>query len=212
MRIGLASDSHGNVDALERAFDVFARAGADRVFFLGACFGDVDAVLARRRGGPHPEAPVPQDDSEFLAAVRGALERHAGDEAADRLASRVVRVASRSCPEYHAANPVRKIVDLVAGHICCLVHDKSELNRDDISNATVLFHGNSPRAALVQIGPRYFVTPGHLRRPAPEGRPPSFALLEVRERELELVVFGEDGAEQRRERAAFGSHGKMTVR
>ncbi len=211
-RIGLASDSFGDLDALERALDAFTRAHADRIFFLGGRFADVDAVLARRRGGSR-EAPVPQSDSEFLEAIRGALERHATrDPEAEKLAARIVRVASRACPEYAGDGAPRKVMDLVAGNICCLVHDKSELSRDDIVNATILFHGNSGNAALVQIGPRYFVTPGHLRDPAPDGGPPTFALLEVGERELELVVYSGDGAELRRERAAFGSRGKMSVR
>jgi predicted phosphodiesterase len=188
------------------------RERADRIFFLGGRWSDVDAVLARRRGGSR-DAPVPRTDSEFLDAIRGALERHAAhDPEVERLAARIVRVASRACPEYDADGAPRRVMELVAGHICCLVHDKSELTREDIANATLLFHGNSGHAALVQIGPRTFVTPGHLREPAPEGKPATFALLEVSERELELVVFSAAAAEIGRERAAFGSRGKMSVR
>ncbi len=212
MRIGLASDSFGNLDALERALDLFARLSADRVFFLGGRVADIDAVLARRRGGSR-EAPVPQNDGEFLAAIRAALERYADeDPEVARLAARVVKIASRACPEYESGAAPRKLLDLVAGHICCLVHDKAELTRDDITNATVLFHGNSGHPGLVRIGSRCFVTPGHLRDPAPEGKPATFAVLEVEERELELVVFSADGAEMGRQRAGFGSRGKISVR
>ena len=71
MRIGLASDSLGNLDALERALGLFERAQVDRVFFLGGRAADVDAVLAQRAGGSR-QASVPESDAEFLAAVRGA--------------------------------------------------------------------------------------------------------------------------------------------
>jgi predicted phosphodiesterase len=210
LRIGLASDTFGNLGALERALEVFARVEVDRVYFLGGRLADLDAVLARRRGGSR-DAPVPRTDSEFLAAVEGALARHAA-AAADPVADRIVRVASRACPEYATGAAPRKLMDLVEGRICCLVHDKAELTRDDISNAAVLFHGNSGHAALIQIGPRTFVTPGHLRAPPPEGRPASFAVLDVGERDLALTVYSGAGEELKRERATFAAVGKMSVR
>ncbi len=206
MRIGLASDSHGNLDALEKAFAVFVREGVERVFFLGGKLADVDAVLARRRRGPG--SAVPRSDSEFLAAFEEALARHASG---DPIGDRIVRVASRGCPEYATGVVPSKQMDLVEGRICCLVHDKAELDRDDIATATVLFHGNAEKAAVVQIGPRYFVTPGRLR-PA-NGAPATFAVVEMTEKELVLAVHSaESAAELRRERASFAAGGKMSVR
>ncbi|HEY6001760.1 MAG TPA: metallophosphoesterase family protein [Anaeromyxobacter sp.] len=211
MRIGVASDSFGNVELLGTVLDRFVRARVDRVFFLGGRCADVDAALARRGAGATREAPVPRTDSEFLAAVQGALSRQAGP-AKDPLAGRLVRVASRACPEYASGSVPKKQVDLVEGLICCLVHDKADLDRDDIANASVIFHGNSGNAALVQIGPRTFVTPGHLRAPAPAGRPGSYGLVEVTPKELVLTVFSEAGAELKRERASFAAGAKMSVR
>jgi predicted phosphodiesterase len=210
LRIGLASDSFGNLELLDKVLDHFVREKVGRVFFLGGRCADVDAVLARRSGGSR-DAEVPRTDSEFLAAVEDALARHAA-AARDPLAGKVVRVASRSCPEYGSGAVPRKQVDLLEGRICCLVHDKSELSRDDISNASVLFHGNSGHGALVQIGPRYFVTPGHLRAQAPGGRPPTYAVLDVSPRDLVLSVFSADGARVKEERASFAAGGKMSVR
>jgi hypothetical protein len=123
-----------------------------------------------------------------------------------------VRVASRSCPEYRAENAPRKVFELVSGHICCLVHDKSELSREDIANATILLHGNSGRAALVQIGPRFFVTPGALGAQGADGREGTFALLDLEEAGLELTVFSVDGRELSRERAAIAGRGRVSVR
>lgn len=210
MRIGLASDSFGNLDALERALELFQRARVDRIFFLGGRVGDVDAVLARRAGGSR-EAPVPRTDAEFLAAVRGALARQEAARA-DPLDGRIVRVASRACPEYETGKVPRMQVDLLEGRIACLVHDKADLTREDIANATLIFHGNTAAPAIVQIGPRCFVTPGHLRAPAPAGRPPTFALAEVAARELALTVFSEDCAELRQDRVSLAASGKLTVR
>jgi len=210
LRIGLASDTFGNLEPLETALDLFARANADRVFFLGGRVADVEAVLARRGGGSR-EAAVPANDAEFLAAVEGALLRKASAPL-DPLAGKVVRIASRACPEYGSGAVAGKQLDMVEGRICCLVHDKADLTRDDIANATVLFHGNSGRAALVQIGPRCFVTPGHLRSPEPEGRQASFAMLDVGPGDLVLTVFSAAGKELREERVSFAAGGKMSVR
>jgi predicted phosphodiesterase len=210
VRIGIASDTHGNVDGLERALALFERAEVERVFFLGGQVADADAAMARRVGRA-PDVAVPPAGDEFLSTFRSALARQAGAPS-DPLAGRIVRVASRGCPEYESGKVPRKQMDLVDGRICCLVHDKAELTRDDIENASVLFHGNSQAAGLVQIGPRCFVTPGHLRSPAPPDRPATFALLEVTARELVLTVFSEACAELRQERAALASAGKMSVR
>ena len=209
VRIGLASDTFGNVEGLCCALEVFTREQADRIFFLGGRLGDLDAALARRRGGSR-DAPVPETDREFLAAVEGALAR-AAVAREDPLAARLVRVASRACPEYGAGAEV-KVMDLVEGRICCLVHDKADLTRDDIGNATILFHGNSGHPALVAIGPRAFVTPGHLRYPAPEGRPATFGLAEVGPQEIALTVYSAQGAELRRERCPLPGGGKVAVR
>jgi predicted phosphodiesterase len=210
VRIGLASDTYGNLAPLERALALFQNARVDRVFFLGGRVGDVDAVLSRRAGGSR-SAPVPQSDAEFLAAVRGALERQA-EARKDPLDGRIVRVASRACPEHESGKVPPKQVDLVEGKISCLVHDKANLTRDDIANAALIFHGNSAAPAIVQIGPRCFVTPGHLRTPAPAGRPATFALAEVTAKDLVLTVFGEDGAELKRDRVSFAAGGKVSVR
>jgi hypothetical protein len=101
---------------------------------------------------------------------------------------------------------------MVDGLICCLVHDKGELSRDDIANATVIFHGNAGHPALLSIGPRFFVTPGHLRALDPDGRPPTVALLDVGPHELELIALSAFGEELGRERMGLPTRGKVSVR
>jgi predicted phosphodiesterase len=214
LRIGLASDSHGNVDDLVRALERFVAAKVDKIFFLGGRFADVDLAIKRMKLAP-PEPAQPLDGADpFLAAFRGALAAQAGgaNDEREKLRKRIVRVASRACPEYEAGTAPRKLMELAEGHVLCLVHDKSELTRDDITNAAILLHGNSAQAAVVQIGPRVFVTPGHLRKPAPEGRPATWAAIELEPRSLSLVVYGLDGRELRRERADLGGRAKMVVK
>jgi predicted phosphodiesterase len=209
MRIGLASDSLGDVDALERALAHLTRAEVERVFFLGARLSDLDEVMARRRGVSRA-APEPRSDAEFLAAVEVALARQAA-AAPDWLDGRLVKVASRACAEHVSGVVPTKQVDLVEGRICCLVHDKAELDRDDIANASILFHGHAPAAGVVAIGPRVFVTPGPVH-PPPGGGPGSFAIADVGAAELTLTVFGADLAEIGVHRTPLGVATRMSVR
>ena len=51
---------------------------------------------------------------------------------------------------------------MVGDVLCCLVHDKNDLDKEDMLNAAVLVHGKEPEAKVVQIGPRYFLSPGRL--------------------------------------------------
>jgi hypothetical protein len=217
VKIGLASDSFGDIRALGLALDRLDAAGAERIFFLGGWYSDVDMALARKRN-PTPTPPPGDESLEFLHAVTGALASQLGPlhDPVQRLAGRIVRVASRSCPEYTKDESQRKVFEMVGSLICCLVHDKADLSRDDISNATVLFHGNASQPALVQIGPRSFVTPGALRSPGAGDAQPTFALLELdpEAQAMELVVYeAGQGAEVRRERVALGpARGKVTVK
>ena len=152
------------------------------MFFLGGRVSDLEAVLARR--GPPTTGPL----------------------------RNVVKVASRACPEYEAKAVPRKQVDLVDGRVACLVHDKSELSRDDIENAVLILHGNSAQAALVGIGPRCFVTPGHLRSPAPNGSPATFVLLDAGPVLVEMTVFSEDARELRKEKITLQRVTKLSVK
>lgn len=213
MRIGLASDCYGNVEDLARALERFVADKVDRIFFLGGRYADVDAAIGRLKER-RSEVTASEGDEGFLGVFRVVLAAHAvgPDEETERLRKRIIRVASRACPEYDAGSAPRKLMELLEGHVACLVHDKSELTRDDITNAPLLFHGNSAQAAIVQIGPRVFITPGHLRSPAPDGRPPTWAVAELDARALTLVVYDTDGRELRRERADLGGRARMVVR
>src|SRR5262245_6656118 len=73
-------------------------------------------------------------------------------------------------------------MDMLGDSLCTLVHDKNDLTRDDMLNATVFIHGKERQPKVVQIGPRFFVTPGMLTG-APEQ---TCALLELVEKEKVL--------------------------
>ena len=73
-----------------------------------------------------------------------------------------LRVPERDCLQYMDPTIPRKVLDMVGDTLCCLVHDKNDLTRDDLLNATIFIHGKESEPKVVQIGPRYFLTPGRL--------------------------------------------------
>lgn len=174
--IGLLSDSRGDLDALEAGYALLAERGVRRFYFLGGRYADVEAWLARRssqaRGGRA------YSDSDFLSDVSawlttntetrrpGAFEEdgvHSDGEAqVQAMRARFSTTPERDCLQYLDGSVPRKLMEMVGTTLCCIVHNKNDLNRDDLTNASLFIHGASREPAVVQIGPRFFITPGAL--------------------------------------------------
>ncbi len=71
-----------------------------------------------------------------------------------------LRTPERDSLQYRDPSIPRKVLDMVGDTLCCLVHDKNDLNREDLLNALIFIHGKESEPKMVQIGPRYFLTPG----------------------------------------------------
>lgn len=174
--IGVISDSHGNLDALDQAYRLLCARGAQRFFFAGGRYQDIDEWLARRRDELLRERHYSNQD--FLDDVVGYLAAQPqvprppafGQTAAEyeeaeriaRLRSRIVRAPEKECGSYQDPNIPRKPLDLLGDSLCCIVHDRNDLDREDLLNASIFVYGKQPKPGVVQIGPRYFVTPGQL--------------------------------------------------
>jgi hypothetical protein len=202
--IGVLSDSHGDLAAFNAAYELLRAKGARRFIFLGGRYTDLDAwVLEQRektRGGRE------YSDMDFLADVshwleaKDALPRPPafGEAPADFSAEedrrlvleRFSRVPERDSLQYMDPNIPRKMLDMVGDALCCLVYDKNDLTRDDLLNATLFLHGKEPEPKVVQIGPRYFLTPGRLAGAAEQ----TCGLLEKVDRDLRFTAFRLDGS------------------
>ncbi len=221
MKIGLVADSRGDVDALEHACDFLVEEkGATRLFFLGGRYTDVDDLIQRKReaargGAEYGDADFLADVAAFVAkaaeAEKGGVAHKLAKSEVEAYASRFARVPDRDCLQYRDPAVPRVLPDMVGDRIAILVHDKADLTREDLEPATFLVHGASKEPAVVQIGPRFFVTPGRLRGEAPEDG--SFGLLELDARgALSFVAYGFDGREKRRVETSLKARTKMTVR
>jgi hypothetical protein len=107
----------------------------------------------------------------------------------DQVRTRFVRVPDKDSLQYLDPSVTNKALDLLGDALCCVVHDKNDLDRDDLLNATIFVHGKDPEPKVVQIGPRYFVTAGKLTGAAEQ----TCGLLEVVERSLRFHAFRLDG-------------------
>ena len=102
-----------------------------------------------------------------------------------RMKDRVMRTPEKGSLQYQDSSVPKKAVDIVGDVLCCIVHDKNDLDKEDMVNAAVLVHGNAAEPKVVQIGPRFFITPGRVK-----GAPKStVGLLELVDKQLVFSAF-----------------------
>lgn len=202
--IGIFSDSYGDLQAFDAAFELLHRKGAKRFFFAGGRYADLDEWFLMRRDKERGGRSY--SDTDFLADVSawlGSQEQVARPPAfygntpqpflpefdLMTIKEKFIRAPERDCLQYRDPTISRKIVDMLGDSLCCLVHDKNDLDKEDLLNATVFIHGKDPEPRVVQIGPRYFVTPGKLTGAAEQ----TCALLDVADKALLFSAYTLDG-------------------
>jgi hypothetical protein len=217
--IGVFSDSHGDLGAFGAAYDLLKSKGAKRFFFLGGRYTDLDEwVLQRKeraRGGrSYTDQDFLADVTNFLTSqepVSRPLAWGEGNEDAsiDRLKERFARTPEKDSLQYLDASVDKKRVDMLGDVLCCLVHDKNDLTRDDLLNAQIFFHGMGSEPKVVQIGPRYFVTCGKLTGAAEQ----TCGLIDPADKALHFSAFTLDGRTLiDREALVIGSKTKLSVK
>ncbi|EPX61994.1 hypothetical protein D187_009897 [Cystobacter fuscus DSM 2262] len=202
--IGIVSDSHGDLAAFDAAYELLRAKGAQRFVFLGGRYSDLDEwILDRRersRGGREYSGTDFLQDVErwlsvsdkkprprSLSVSREELEKEAADPL--RVRENFLRTPERDCLQYRDPAIPRKVLDMVGDTLCCLVYDKNDLERDDLINASLFLHGRESEPKIVQIGPRFFLSPGRLAGAAEQ----TCALLERVERDLRFSAWRLDG-------------------
>lgn len=174
--IGLLADSRGDVELLDRALRLLGEQGASRFFFAGNRYDDVDDWVKWKRDEAKKKIDYAPGDflddvSDFLAA-KAARDRPAAfgvayelareAEASVAMREQISRVPEAGCLAFSDPKVPNKLVELAGDVLCCLVHDRNTLDKEDMVNAALLIHGNEKAPKVVQIGPRYFLTPGSL--------------------------------------------------
>jgi len=198
------SDSHGDLAAFDAAYELLRGKGAQRFMFLGGRYTDLDEwILDRRersRGGrEYSGADFIEDVAKWLAVTEQKPRPRSLSVSDDDLKAleedpllvreNFLRTPERDSLQYRDPAIPRKMLDMLGDTLCCLVHDKNDLSRDDLVNALVFIHGKESEPKLVQIGPRYFLTPGRLAGAAEQ----TCALLEREDRNVRYTAFRLDG-------------------
>jgi hypothetical protein len=198
------SDSHGDLAAFDAAYELLRGKGAQRFMFLGGRYTDLDEwILDRRersRGGrEYSGADFIEDVAKWLAVTEQKPRPRSLSVSDDDLKAleedpllvreNFLRTPERDSLQYRDSAIPRKMLDMLGDTLCCLVHDKNDLSRDDLVNALVFIHGKESEPKLVQIGPRYFLTPGRLAGAAEQ----TCALLEREDRNVRYTAFRLDG-------------------
>ncbi|MBX3130576.1 MAG: hypothetical protein KF718_27910 [Polyangiaceae bacterium] len=157
MRLGVLGPAHDRIEALERAARFLHReAGADRIVYLGldpGLDGIVRSWAETLVGGEASEESLFERAAARCAqAPHGEIELFLRAER-DREALR----AFESLPRDGS-----RLVELLAGRVVVMIHDKAQLDEDDIASATVLVFGKSADPLIKAVGSRWFVAPGPL--------------------------------------------------
>lgn len=203
MKVGVISDTHGNLSGFLDAVDALHDThGVTKLFFLGHAYKDLDRVLEVKKA---LRAAKDQDDDptdfvsdlyDVLAQQQGIARKRATPNEMDDvhwIKKHVVRVPAEDEPEALFSNHGKlKEFELVGGRIICAVHNPKKLSKEDIGSANLVLYGMTHLYQVDHVGGRYFLNPGHLMAEPDNHRPPTYGLLDLGD-SPRFTVFDLDG-------------------
>ncbi len=197
MRLGLLGPAGGDVGALGRAAEFLLNtARVHRAIYLGndGALDRAVAAWARKLVGDDPS-----DEGAWSRAADIAL--HGTPQAIDRFVAteraRLRLKALEALPEQ-----VARSIEMVGDRVAVLIHDKAQLDEEDILAANILLFGKSDAPLIHKIGPRWFVTPGPIRTGTHEGARPGTggaAVLDDEQEEVVVTIYDANGKATQRE-------------
>ena len=162
MKIGVVSDSHGQVENLRRAITAMKEAGADRIVHLGDDYDDVKALSDQERA--------------MIIQVPGVFSTYYQDPLIpNRLIEEweEVRVLLTHTPEAHKHD---------------LPTDPKPEDAVARGEVRVVLFGHSHIPEVKEQAGVIWVNPGHLKADDKKGYPPTYALLEVVGSEIRVRI------------------------
>lgn len=196
--IGVFSGSQGDLEAFDAALKFLREKGARRFFFAGDKYSDLDDWVKWKRDQAKSATDYTNDD--FLADLTDHLldsepkdrppafgtfhELMQATQELTAVATRFMRTPEKGSLQYQDPAIPKKAMDMLADSLCCLVWDKNDLDKEDMTNAVVLVHGNEQEPKVVTIGPRYFITAGSLSAPRP-----TVGIIEVVEKAVKFSAY-----------------------
>jgi len=172
MRIGLLGPAEGEPAQLREASEfLLGTAGVDQAIYLGA----QDTLRAMVDAWACEVMQGPAGWDHFLDRA-AALALGASSRELDALLAQQRKLerlgALRSLPP-----PPARAVELFDDKVVLFVHDKAQLDPEDIENALLIVYGRGKQSAMHRFGPRAFFTPGPVAKgcvailePTPDGQ------------------------------------------
>jgi hypothetical protein len=81
-----------------------------------------------------------------------------------------------------------RTIEMIGDRVAVLIHDKANLDEEDIVSANLLVYGKSPEPLVRKIGARWFISPGILGCPAG-----GVAVIEDKDEKVYAEIFDEQG-------------------
>jgi hypothetical protein len=157
MRLGLLGPARDSSETLERAARfLLCDLGVDRAVYLDVDHA-LDAVV--RRWAERLVAGDPREDAIWQRATE-----------------RCVRATPEAIQEFIAAERERhalkifhslpgdtaRSIEILGGRVAVLIHDKDDLDEEDLLPASFLVFGTSAEPVVKSVGDRWFLSPGTL--------------------------------------------------
>lgn len=158
MRIGLVGPADGDSALLREAAEfLLGDCGVEQAVYLGS----EQTLRVVVESWAKQVVQGVTTEARFLDEAL-ALALSADAAAIDALLGRDRELHRLSALRCLPAHPARA-VELLDDRVVLFVHDKAELDPEDIANAFLIVYGRSKHSALHRFGPRTFFTPGPLK-------------------------------------------------
>lgn len=162
MRIGVVSDSHGNIDLLEKAGnELIKELNSELIIHLGD--DSIEADMLRGRGVP-------------IIIVPGVYEDRYRDKS----------FINRRIEEYDRWKFL--ITHTKTPHENDSPDDLDPVKTVEDSLIDVVLHGHSHIPAIEVIDGVLYVNPGHLKQEDKKGYPPSYAFLDTADNSISVII------------------------
>ncbi len=185
MRLGFLGPRPANADdaCVEQAADfLLHEVEVDRAIYLGTddALERVVSSWAKRLVG---EDPTDHGAWQRARELTAEGDSHAIDRFVTAQRTRLRLRALESLPQR-----IWRTMEMVGDRVAVLIHDKANLDEEDILSASLLVYGKSDVAIAKRIGNRWFVSPGEL---ANQG---GICVLDDAKLEIELSLYDLNGA------------------
>ncbi|MDB4985243.1 MAG: hypothetical protein JWN04_421 [Myxococcaceae bacterium] len=158
MRIGVVGPAEEDPKLLREAGEfLLGDCGVEQAFYLGP-----EATLHRVLESWSSEVMRGAATDERFLEQALALALHSEPSAIHTLLARD-RERQRLSAFRAVPTPPARAVELFDDKVVLFVHDKAQLDQEDIANAFLIVYGRSKQGALHRFGPRTFFTPGPLK-------------------------------------------------